>query len=174
MEDSEASASSPRGREQVREAILDAASELFAARGHQGTSMRSIAKEAGVNYGLLHRHFGSKSTLLRAVLNRLVERVRNELRFDESAQIEAVFQQTLEATRNHGAYFRILARAMLDGAQRDELQSNFPVAKRLVRMAQDAGIEEPRRFVAEQLAKGLGWLVFGPYLRAATGLDDEA
>ena len=33
-----------------------------------------IAKEAGVNHGLVHRHFGSKDTL-RAVLNHLANEV---------------------------------------------------------------------------------------------------
>src|SRR5690349_5044299 len=68
-------ARAPRGRDAVKPAILDAAAELFAARGPRAVSVRDIASHAGVNHGLVHRHFGSKEAVLRAVLTSLVDEI---------------------------------------------------------------------------------------------------
>lgn len=47
--------------------IRNAALELFAERGEDGTSMRAIASAAGVNVGLLVHHFGTKDGIREAV-----------------------------------------------------------------------------------------------------------
>ncbi|MFT4703787.1 MAG: TetR/AcrR family transcriptional regulator [Bradymonadia bacterium] len=51
----------------TRQAILDAATTLFAERGVGRTSLAHIAKLAGVTKSLIHHHFGSKSELWAAV-----------------------------------------------------------------------------------------------------------
>ena len=50
--------------------ILDAAEDLFADRGIDGVSIRSIISLAGVNLGAIHYHFGSKESLIKAVFHR--------------------------------------------------------------------------------------------------------
>ncbi len=49
--------------------------ELFAAEGVRGTSLRAVAKAAGVSPGLVVHHFGSKEGLCRAVDEAVVERI---------------------------------------------------------------------------------------------------
>jgi TetR/AcrR family transcriptional regulator, regulator of cefoperazone and chloramphenicol sensitivity len=49
--------------------------ELFAAQGVAGTSLRAVAKAAGVSPGLVVHHFGSKEGLCRAVDEAVVERI---------------------------------------------------------------------------------------------------
>ena len=58
--------------EDTRERILDAAERLFSERGFDGTSIRDVTADAGVNLAAVHYHFGSKEDLLRAVLDRVV------------------------------------------------------------------------------------------------------
>ena len=53
-----------------RERILEAASRVYAKHGFRGATTRLIAIEAGVNEVTLFRTFGSKSSLLEAVLDR--------------------------------------------------------------------------------------------------------
>jgi AcrR family transcriptional regulator len=65
----------------TRERLLDAAERLFARTGIEGTSLRSVMREAGVNPAAVHYHFGSKEELLRAVLDRVV-RPLNEMRLE--------------------------------------------------------------------------------------------
>ena len=52
----------------TRAALLDAATELFAERGFDRTTVRDIAAHAGVNQALLFRYFGSKDALYAAVM----------------------------------------------------------------------------------------------------------
>lgn len=51
----------------TRQALLDAAIELFAERGYDRTTVRDIATRAGVNQALLFRYFGSKEALFAVV-----------------------------------------------------------------------------------------------------------
>lgn len=158
----------PRGRVEVEAALLDAATELFAARGPAGVSIKDIAAHAGVNHGLVHRHFGSKEALLRAVMTRLVERIDAALPSDDEL-LEDAIDLAFHGTRELSAYFRILAHALLAGEAPEQLQERFPVAERLVRIAKREGIDDPRRIVSAMLSTGLGWLLFEPWIRASTG-----
>jgi AcrR family transcriptional regulator len=52
----------------TRRRVLDAARARFAARGYDATTMRGIARDAGVDPALLHYFFGSKDQLFAAAL----------------------------------------------------------------------------------------------------------
>jgi AcrR family transcriptional regulator len=58
-----------------RQALLDAAERLLVAVGHAGITTRGLAREAGVNQGLVHYYFGSMENLFLATLERFTERV---------------------------------------------------------------------------------------------------
>jgi AcrR family transcriptional regulator len=51
------------GKQDTREAILEAAREAFAERGYDGASIRLIAAAAGVDPALVHHYFGTKNQL---------------------------------------------------------------------------------------------------------------
>ncbi len=71
----------------TKNVILDAAERLFAERGVQGVSVRSVLAEAGVNAALAHYHFGDRTGLIREVLRRRVEPL-NEKRLELLAAVE--------------------------------------------------------------------------------------
>jgi len=50
-----------------REAIVDAALELFVERGFYGTAVPEIAERAGVGAGTIYRYFESKEALVNAI-----------------------------------------------------------------------------------------------------------
>ena len=54
-----------------RRALLDAAIQLFAANGFDGTSTASIAQVAGVTEPLIHYHFKSKDGLFTYILEEI-------------------------------------------------------------------------------------------------------
>jgi AcrR family transcriptional regulator len=54
----------------VDDLILDAAREMFAAKGYAGTSSREIATLAGVHEPAIYRRFGSKAGLFDAAVRR--------------------------------------------------------------------------------------------------------
>lgn len=53
-----------------REAILDAARDLFAERGFHGTAVPLVAKTAGVGAGTIYRYFESKERLVNVLYRR--------------------------------------------------------------------------------------------------------
>lgn len=56
----------------TKQLILDSAEYLFANKGFRGTSMRAITGRARVNIAAVNYHFGSKKTLLEAVIKRRI------------------------------------------------------------------------------------------------------
>ncbi|MYW70234.1 TetR family transcriptional regulator [Streptomyces sp. SID8379] len=52
----------------TRERILNAAREEFAERGYEKTSVRGIAKAAGVDSALVHHYFGTKEQVFAAAI----------------------------------------------------------------------------------------------------------
>jgi AcrR family transcriptional regulator len=64
---------SPRGRRpggvDTRAAIVEAARTDFAAQGYDGTSVRGVARRAGVDPALVHHYFGGKAALFAAVMD---------------------------------------------------------------------------------------------------------
>lgn len=54
-------------KQQIRSAVLDAARELFVARGVEAVTMREIAKKVGYSPTALYLHFADKEALLKAL-----------------------------------------------------------------------------------------------------------
>ncbi len=51
----------------ARERLIAAGYRVLAERGYEATTVKEVAREAGVNQGLVHYYFGSKDALLLAV-----------------------------------------------------------------------------------------------------------
>ena len=64
-----------RDAEVAREAILEAAEEIFARMGFAGARIDTIATEAGYNKSLIFHYFGDKEGLYRAIIVRLKKRM---------------------------------------------------------------------------------------------------
>ena len=56
-------------RQQLRTLIIDAARELFVARGVEAVTMREIAKRIGYSATSIYLHFADKEAVLRAILD---------------------------------------------------------------------------------------------------------
>ncbi len=114
-------------RNSKQTAILDAAEALFAHMGFHGTSMRAVAKEAGVELALVQYHFGKKTDLFEHTIARranLLSEKRAE-RLDEAERdaspgnpsleaivacfIEPVFELRLTGTEGWRNYVKLIA-----------------------------------------------------------------
>ena len=62
-------------RAERREQILDAATRAFARSGFAATSLDDVAAEAGITRVILYRHFDSKASMYRSVLDRACTRL---------------------------------------------------------------------------------------------------
>ncbi|MCB9644492.1 MAG: TetR/AcrR family transcriptional regulator [Myxococcales bacterium] len=60
-------------KEETRAALLSSARELFVERGYDDTTMRHLAKKAGVAAGTVFAHFPDKASLLAAIFYDFIE-----------------------------------------------------------------------------------------------------
>lgn len=86
----------PRAAQQravdTRRSILDAAIKEFAEHGYAGASTRTVAREAGVQHGLIVYHFDGKEGLWRAVIGDMLAayKERFDTRLKELENADAV------------------------------------------------------------------------------------
>lgn len=161
----------PRGRDAVMAAILDAAGELLVDRSPREVTVRDVAERARVNHALVHRHFGTKDELLRAVL------VRRSEAFGRAATgVGLDAEAMLALLTRHADYWRILARFVLDAP---ELLTDLPAgAMMLARIGGSApaggrAAEDARVAAAVAGSLALGWGVFGTHLDEVLGHPDQ-
>lgn len=151
----------------IRPVVLSHAADLFAERGPAATSLRDIAQRSKINAGLIFRHIGTKEAVVAAVLEHLADQL-------EAARSTAAAPEDVEALAHRN--WTVIARALLDGFDVGRLQHRFPNVEQLIGVARErlGDDDAARAATADALALQLGWHLFGPFLRAATGLDDHA
>lgn len=170
-----AGAGRPRGEQEVKDAVLEAASVLFAEKGPAATSLREIAQSAGVNHGLIHRHFGSKQRLVRAVHDHLAQRLAATDPFRQATVASAL--DAFHVLEGNRTYWMVLTRAMLDGELDDVLGSELPGGHRMVEtlraaLGDDADLDAGD-LMAMAFAFSFGWLLLRDFIQAATGAGDD-
>ncbi len=100
----------------ARARIRDAALRLFAERGLDGTTIRDIAKAAGVSGGLVRHHFGSKDDLREACDSYALDQM---MRIKEQAVLEGQLGNPAFMSAAHPTVLltlRYLARSLVDGS----------------------------------------------------------
>ena len=97
-----------------KQTLLKGAEELFAKHGFDGTSIRLIAKELGVNSGMISYYFGSKEALyLQIFRNRLLEIADEISRFDQldldpGKKLEAYLLVYIKRISSNQSFHRLL------------------------------------------------------------------
>jgi TetR/AcrR family transcriptional regulator, repressor for neighboring sulfatase len=150
-------------------AVQQAAVELLAERGPREVTVRTVAARAGVNHALIHRHFGTKDALIRAVVSEQSREIgarAAELRGADPATMLRLLQE-------QPAYWRVLARITLDEPDVLAGEQLPAAAAGLAMLAGGSDADEATRLAAAVAASAaLGWLVFGPHLTRVLKLTD--
>jgi TetR/AcrR family transcriptional regulator, mexJK operon transcriptional repressor len=164
-------------------AILNAATELFVARGYGAVSMDAIAREADVSKATLYAHFASKDRLFATIVQ--VACLENIIPADDLPNGGTTEEEALRTIGGRILRFFLRDRSlaihrlvMAESVRFPELghafHENGPVAsrKRLAEwMAARPGLLVPEpETAAEQF---LGLLRTGVYLRATLGLPPQ-
>ena len=103
------------------ERILDAAEDLFAARGYSATSLGDVADRVGIRSPSLYNHYRNKEALYQAVLDRLIDDFSEPLTAIERSEDpdqDMVLQWLEIIVRQHHAnpnLARLLQHAALSG-----------------------------------------------------------
>ena len=178
-----------RSRAATEEAILLAAEQVFAQRGFDGTSVREVAECAGVTHALVHRYFGTKDDLYKAVLARNEDVIR-----DAAAGVDGLTQAAAlmlrEGLAHHRPYLRLIVDSALRGVPFESTVVRFSATERLIELAgrvardgaqavtpdDDAVATDAettgRLAVVLAVTLYLGWAAAGHWVVAAGGLRD--
>lgn len=171
----DAAASEPNGRER----LIEAAVRLFGRDGFEATSVRAVADEAGVSFGLIRFYFGSKEGLLEAAEERVVkgylDRVTAGARVASFEELIAIIDESGKMTPSLPDVARFLRRAIIEERPMaldlmrklmspqtpslfEDLKADFP---------EEAWMDDPIHHVAGRL----GYLMGAPQFQTLLGRD---
>jgi AcrR family transcriptional regulator len=95
--------------------ILDAAEEVFAEKGFDGSRVDEIALKAGVNKALLYYYFDSKDDLLKALIQKnitetgeVLEKEFQDIDFSNNDSMGKFIDKIIEFIENKKNVFRII------------------------------------------------------------------
>jgi AcrR family transcriptional regulator len=163
--------SRPTGAQEVRAAVVRAASRRFAAEGTHA-SLRDIAADADVNIGLIHRHIGNKRDLVQAVL--ASQSQTGAQRVGQARDLEEAFESMFSRLDTRGDYVRILAWLLL--GREDDISHPRDCAT-ITALRDKAPASKDDLPLLAAMALLYGWTVFGDQLVDAFGItstDREA
>lgn len=160
-------------------AILRAAAELMAEHSPSSVSLREIASRAGVNYGLIHRHYGTKDRLLVALFQEFV--LYGGQYIAASDTIHDAIRGTF--TADSGGWARIFSWVALDGVPPEQTfrdTSIMAAFQRLIIEEWESSPEPARRdrfdprvvssFVMLMISV---WDFYAPYMRQVDDWTDR-
>jgi AcrR family transcriptional regulator len=130
--------------ERTRNAILDAAAEVFDQRGFSGASLSDILAKAGVTKGALYFHFTSKEELARAVIEEqyggdLPELNREDRGLQTLIDLTHAFGRNLLENVRVRASNRLVAEAHFSDPAPDVYQRWIDILRELLEVAQAHG-----------------------------------
>ena len=111
-----------------RHQILDAATEVFGAKGFHGATIRQIAQQAGIADGTIYIYFKTKTDLLLGILDRINESERRAEDLDQG--ISGDFADFFVAYLRHrmrllDANFQALRAVLPDILSNPELRDHY-------------------------------------------------
>lgn len=74
---------------EVREAILDATDELLSQNGYKKMTIDDLAATVGIGKGSVYLHFASKEEIVLSHIDRIIERLKDELKKIAALEISA-------------------------------------------------------------------------------------
>jgi AcrR family transcriptional regulator len=109
----------------AKQRVVDTATRMFAEQGYAGVSMRDLAAEIGIQAPSLYSHFSSKTDLLEACLEPLMERADALLVQAPPVPVSdvQVLRWLTAYIRNNAQYPEAATILMTDQAARAELSS---------------------------------------------------
>lgn len=164
-----------RARAEVVAKVIAAARRLFAERGPAAVPLREVAREAGVNYGLIHQYIGTKDELLRLVFQSASLDYAGEFGRATSAGEAIEFLMRSRSTE----FVRMLARSLLEDRDPAALLERSPAMLELSRRIGDEmpadgelSSHDPRVVAAMLTTLSMGWGLFGDFVSTITGLSE--
>ena len=115
-----------------KDQIIQAAIDLFAEKGFEGTSIRELAARADVNLAMVNYYFGSKEKLFEAMVEQKANSTLAQLEEIESSnagemeKIEAIIESYVDRFINQHKFNRVIHHELML-RQREALHENIAV-----------------------------------------------
>jgi AcrR family transcriptional regulator len=169
---------------QARELILDAAERRLARDGPAQLRLQEIAADVGVSHPAILHHFGNRETLVAAVVERALERLRREVVTALTAESfgdadAAALLARLVRTLSAGGQARLLAWLALErGTHGDATRmlrglAEVMHARRIMVLGREAPFEETLFVVVLASLAMIGEGILGPATWESAGRADD-
>ena len=134
-------------RDKSQELIINTALSLFAEHGFDKTSIRMIAKEAGISLGLLYNYFQNKDALLVAIFKKSQLDIRKSFATptEEAAtppltKLEQHIRQSFKLIKENKQFWKLL----------HGIRMQSPIAKKLMQE-----MKSETEFIEQQITQNL-------------------
>jgi AcrR family transcriptional regulator len=164
-------------KQRTREKIIDAARQLFNARGYEGATVRDIAGAAGMSTGAVFASFADKAELFDEIVAtdyRELEAQMAEAMSQAATALDALLGVFGAAYRSHAKQLPMVCAAMAAGWTRDPstIQRNHDALKPVVRLIREAlqqGVDRGELAAKTdiRLLRGIIWEVYLSGYRSA-------
>ncbi len=144
-------------REARRNAIIDAAEQVFASKPFSKVSMRDIAKQAGISPALIYRYFPDQQHLFVEAFSRGAEQLAGIfdalLSTPGRGSIEEGANRFIAFLTEHEQYFKMMTHFMLEGSLNDTLRDRLDAIERSMldqfdRLFEKAGLKGNPRLLS--------------------------
>ena len=132
--------------------IIDAAVELFAEKGFEGTSIRDIATKANVNLAMINYYFGSKEKLFECMVEQkaaytkdILEEIVNNEKLTEIEKIDRIIDSYVTRLFSNRKFHRIIHHELMINERevlQDAIVNLLTPNSFLIRNVIDAGIKK--------------------------------
>jgi len=140
-----------------KQTIIDSALKLFSTKGFEGTSVREIAADAGVNVAMINYYFLSKEKLFESVveyrasvLQGIFTELVNNTELAPIEKMDIVIDQTIERKFSNSQFHHLLHRELslehrpqLRNAISDILLKNMNPVKKIIQNGIKDGVFKP-------------------------------
>ena len=132
--------------------IINAAVELFAEKGFEGTSIRDIATKANVNVAMINYYFGSKEKLFECMVEQkaaytkdILEEIVNNDKLTEIEKIDRIIDTYVTRLFSNRKFHRIIHHELMineRGVLQDAIIKLLTPNSFIIRNVIDAGIKK--------------------------------
>jgi AcrR family transcriptional regulator len=143
---------------QRRDQIVQALFECLAEKGHESVTVKDIARQANLHYGVIHYYFKSKDDIVTAMADSIIAKYNRLLveRLQSARSITEKLQASIDFLIDEFIFNRRLNRVFYNLVQ-------MAFERKTVRAALRRQLREYRSFIAREMEDGISNGEFAPH-----------
>ena len=141
------------GDDEIRDALIDAAAQVFAEEGYSGARVQSIAERAGLTTGAMYNRFSGKSELLLEALDLHTSKLLNEIASAELSATDLLETVGMALLDDQSPASALLLEAFMAARREDDIAERLRprLATERARLAKLVDADKENGVIAEDL-----------------------